>query len=184
MTADAVIPRAPLIVLCAPEHADVLESQFARYAFDYDVRTTTGSAETLELLTSLPTGEQVALLVSETELPDEQVLRALHSWRAAGPTAPRIIPAHADHFPERADELRHGLSTGKYDAYLLMPRGVRDEEFHTAVTELLSDWGSTAPVVPTVQIVSAQLDQLTVALRDFAYQMGMPAEVVTPDSEK
>ncbi|KAF0832397.1 hypothetical protein C8E84_0137 [Ornithinibacter aureus] len=24
-----------------------------------------------------------------------------------------------------------------------MPRGVRDEEFHTAVCELLSDWGST-----------------------------------------
>ena len=100
------------------------------------------------------------------------------------PTARRIIAAHADHFRERADELRHGLATGKYDAYLLMPRGVRDEEFHTAVTELLSDWGSTAPVVPTVQIVSAQLDPLTVALRDFAYQMGMPAEVVTPDSEK
>ena len=63
-----------------------------------------------------------------------------------------------------------------------MPRGVRDEEFHTAVTELLSDWGSTAPVVATVQIVSPQLDALTVALRDFAYQMGMPAEVVTPES--
>ena len=63
-----------------------------------------------------------------------------------------------------------------------MPRGVRDEEFHTAVTELLSDWGSTAPVVATVHIVSPQLDALTVALRDFAYQMGMPAEVVTPES--
>ena len=37
-----------------------------------------------------------------------------------------------------------------------MPRGVRDEEFHTAITELLSDWGSTvaAPVVEAVQIVS------------------------------
>ncbi len=51
-------------------------------------------------------------------------------------------------FRARADELRPGLATGKYDAYLLMPRGVRDEEFHTAVTELLSDWGSAAPVVP------------------------------------
>ena len=36
-----------------------------------------------------------------------------------------------------------------------MPRGVRDEEFHTAVTELLSDWGSTVadPEVETVRIV-------------------------------
>ena len=33
-----------------------------------------------------------------------------------------------------------------------MPRGARDEEFHTAVCELLSDWGSTvaAPMVETV----------------------------------
>ena len=35
------------------------------------------------------------------------------------------------------------MAKGKYDAYLLMPRGARDEEFHTAICELLSDWGST-----------------------------------------
>src|SRR4051794_39001639 len=98
MTAEAVIPRKPLIVLCAPEHADVLGSQFARYAFDYDLRTTRSSAQTLDLLTSLAVGEHVALLVSETELPDDQVLRALHAWRAAVPTARRIIAAHSDHF--------------------------------------------------------------------------------------
>ena len=79
------------------------------------------------------------------------------------PTAKRIVAAHVSQFRARADELRPGLATGKYDAFLLMPRGVRDEEFHTAVTELLSDWGSTAPVVATVHIVSPQLDPLTVA---------------------
>jgi thioredoxin reductase (NADPH) len=182
MPADNGHPRNPLIVLCAPEHADVLESQFARYAADYEVRTTRSAAETNDLLSSLGPEDRVALLVSETELPDGNVLQAVHGWRKLVPTARRIVAAHVDHFRERADELRHGLATGKYDAYLLMPRGVRDEEFHTAVTELLSDWGSTAPVVPTVHIVSASLDPLTVALRDFAYQMGMPAEVVAPDS--
>ena len=145
-------------MLCAPEHADVLGAQFARYADDYDVRTTASSAETLDLLQGLPPEDRVALLVSETELPDDHVLRAFHAWRAVVPTAKRIVAAHVDHFRARADELRPGLATGKYDAYLLMPRGVRDEEFHTAVTELLSDWGSTAPVVPTVHIVSPQLD--------------------------
>ena len=172
----------PLIVLCAPEHADVLEAQFARYAHEYDVRTTASAAETVELLQALGPDDHVALLVSETEVPDEHVMWAFHSWRALVPTAKRIIAAHVSQFRARAEELRHGLATGKYDAFLLMPRGVRDEEFHTAVTELLSDWGSTAPVVATVQIVSPQLDALTVALRDFAYQMGMPAEVVTPES--
>lgn len=182
MTAEHPSTRNPLIVLCAPEHADVLGAQFARYAGEYDVRTTSGSAETLDLLQGLSPQDQVALLVSETEIPDDHVLRAFHAWRTVRPTAKRIIAAHVSQFRARADELRPGLATGKYDAFLLMPRGVRDEEFHGAVTELLSDWGSTAPVVPTMQIVSPRLDPLTVALRDFAYQMGMPAEVVTPDS--
>src|SRR5680860_495609 len=175
-------PRNPLIILCAPEHADVLESQFARYVLDYDVRTTASSAETLEVLRGLSDEQRVALLVSVTEVPDDHVLRAFHDWRTLVPTARRIITAHSSKFRARAEELRKGLATGKYDAYLLMPRGVRDEEFHTAITELLSDWGSAAPVVPTVHIVSPQLDALTSAIRDFAYQMGMPADVVTPES--
>ena len=70
-----------------PSHADVLETEFSRYVADYDVRTTSGSAETLDLLASLPAGSRVALLVSETELPDEHVLRAFHAWRSVVPTA-------------------------------------------------------------------------------------------------
>jgi len=182
-SSESTAPRNPLIVLCAPSHADVLRRQFVRYIGDYDVRTTSSSAETVALLRGLGHDDQVALLVAETEIPDDHVLRALHDWRALAPRARRIITAHTDHFRERADELRPGLATGKYDAYLLMPRGVRDEEFHSTVTELLSDWGSTAPVVATMQIVSPQIDALTAALRDFAFQMGMPAEVVTPESE-
>ena len=42
--------RKPLIVLCAPEHPDLLETQFARYVHEYDVRTTASAAETSELL--------------------------------------------------------------------------------------------------------------------------------------
>ena len=184
MTSDPTTagPPAPMIVVCAPEHPEILGVQLARYTREYDVRTTATSAQTLEVLKGLEEGQQVALLVSETELPDDDVLRAFRDWRSLVPSAKRIIAAHSDQFRLRADELRPGLAAGKYDAYLLMPRGVRDEEFHTAVTELLSDWGSTAPVVPTVQIVSPALDPLTVALRDFAYQMGMPAAVLSPDS--
>ena len=182
--ADAPVETIrPLIVLCAPEHPRTLQTQFARYAADYDVRTTSSSAETRDLLKGLDPGTPVALLVAETELPDDHLMRAFGDWRSIVPTARRIVTAHMDHFRNRADELRPGLAAGKYDAYLLMPRGVRDEEFHTAITELLSDWGSSAPVVPTVQIVSPRLDALTVALRDFAYQMGMPAEVCAPESE-
>ena len=77
------------------------------------------------------------------------------------------------------------MAKGKYDAYLLMPRGVRDEEFHNAITDLLSDWGSTVPdpEVVSVKIISPVRDQLTLAIRDFLDRMAMPSRVWEPDSE-
>ena len=53
MTAETGIPRNPLIVLCAPEHADILTSQFSRYVNDYDVRVTGSSVSYTHL--TLPT---------------------------------------------------------------------------------------------------------------------------------
>ena len=77
------------------------------------------------------------------------------------------------------------MAKGKYDAYLLMPRGVRDEEFHNAITDLLSDWGSTVPdpEVVSVKIVSPVRDGLTLGIRDFLDRMGMPSGVYPPDSD-
>ena len=83
------------------------------------------------------------MFVTESRLPDAEVLQAFHWWRATVPTARRVIAAHVSSFREDAERLRGGMAKGKYDAYLLMPRGARDEEFHTAICELLSDWGST-----------------------------------------
>ena len=95
-------PRNPLIVLCAPEHADVLEAQFARYVHEYDVRTTASSAETSELLQGLAPEDRVALLVSETEVPDDHVMRAFHSWRS------RRSHREADHRRPRQPVPRRG----------------------------------------------------------------------------
>jgi thioredoxin reductase (NADPH) len=179
-------PRLPLIVLVAPEHADVLESEFGRYHRDYDVRVTGSSADAEALLAEARSaGTPVALLVSESRLPDSEVHPALHRWRGLVPTARRIVTAHWDHFMADADALRPGLSSGKYDAFLLMPRGARDEEFHTAVTELLSDWGSTVatPEVVAAEIVTARADSLSLGIRDFLDRMGMPSRIVDPESD-
>jgi thioredoxin reductase (NADPH) len=66
-----------------------------------------------------------------------------------------------------------------------MPRGTRDEEFHNAITDLLSDWGSTVPdpEVVSVKIISPAHDSLTLAIRDFLDRMGMPSRVWEPDSD-
>ena len=122
--------------------------------------------------------------MSDSGLPDAHVLHA-STWREEVPTARRMIAAHWDRFLADGPGLRPGMAKGKYDAYLLMPRGVRDEEFHNAVTDLLSDWGSTVadPEVVTVRIVSPARDALTLAIRDFLDRMGMPSRVYAPESE-
>ncbi|MGB5951782.1 MAG: NAD(P)/FAD-dependent oxidoreductase [Ornithinimicrobium sp.] len=96
-----------------------------------------------------------------------------------------MIAAHHDYFLTDAADLRKGMAVGTYDAYLLMPRGVRDEEFHTAIAELLSDWGSTvaAPVVDSVRLVAPVSDSLVLGIRDFLDRTGLPNRVYTPDSD-
>ena len=178
---------APTILLVSEHHADFLREEFGRYDRDYDVRTAASCAEALTTTEAVRAeGGTVALFVSDGALPDvEHQLAAFGQWRAVVPTARRIIAAHYAHFLENAVALRPGLALGKYDAYLLMPRGVRDEEFHGAVTELLSDWGSmvATPEVESVRIVSEPDDRLTRALHEFTDRMGMPTRVHAPDSE-
>ncbi len=175
----------PFIVLVAPEHPDVLEEQFRRYSFEYVIRTARSSAEAMAVTEEILAADgRVALYVSESRLPDEEnVIAAFGRWRALVPTARRVVAAHWDYFMEDAEGLRPGLAKGKFDAFLLMPRGLHDEEFHTAITELLSDWGSTVsdPEVITAKIISPVDDLLTMSIRDFLDRMGMPNRLYRPD---
>lgn len=176
----------PVIVLVAPDHADVLTDEFGRYARDYDVRTVATAGEADHAIEAvLDQGCRVCLVVSESALPDGEVYEALARWRSLVPTARRVVAAHWSRFLTDAPHLRHGLAKGKYDAYLLMPRGRRDEEFHGAIGELLSDWGATvpAPEVDTVRVVAPDRDPLTVAVCDFLERMGMPHHVYHPESD-
>ena len=177
----------PVIMLVSAKHADFLLDEFGRYARDYDLRVARSSAEALTASKQVcAEGGTVALYVQDGDLPDAHPLEAFGEWRAVVPTARRIVAAPYDRFLAQAPELRPGLAKGKYDAFLLMPRGVRDEEFHGAVCELLSDWGSTvaAPEVDTIRIVSEPGNALASGLREYAGRMGMPYRVYPPDSDE
>ena len=177
---------APALVLIAPDHPDEMAAGLARYGAEYDVRLTRSCREALETTHAIVAdGGTVALYVSESVLPDAEVLHCFHKLREKVPTARRVIAAHWDRFLSDGPSLRAGMAKGKYDAFLLMPRGTRDEEFHNAITDLLSDWGSTVadPEVVAVKIVSPVRDGLTMAIRDFLDRMGMPSRVYEPDSD-
>src|SRR6478609_3180640 len=161
-------------------------SGFARYQAEYDVRVARSCHEALQTTHDIiGDGGTVALFASESVLPDAEVLHCFQKLREKVPTARRLIVAHWDRFLLDAPRLRAAMAKGKYVAYLLMPRGARDEEFHNAITDLLSDWVSTVPdpEVVSVKIISPARDSLTLSIRDFLDRMGMPSRIYPPDSD-
>ena len=176
----------PAIVIASADHTATLRDEFGRYTRDYELHTATGVEETGELVARLhDEGVPVAMVVADSAMVSVSTMQAFQQWRRDVPTAKRVVVAHWDRFLDDAPRQRAGLAKGKYDAYLLMPRGVRDEEFHSAITELLSDWGSTVarPEVETVRIVSPPGLSMTMQIRDFLDRMGMPNGVYPPESD-
>ncbi len=176
----------PAIVLIAPDHPDEMRAGLARYVHEYDVHLTASCHGALTTTRDiLQAGGTVAMVVSESQLPDAEVLHCFAKLREKVPTARRVVAAHWEHFLAGAPALRPAMARGEFDAYLLMPRGTRDEEFHHAITEILSDWGSTVPdpEVVSVKIISPVRDSLTLSIRDFLDRMGMPNRIWEPDSD-
>lgn len=178
----------PTIILVSDKHIDILlETFYRRYGHDYDLRSARSCAEAEQIAAETCAADgQVALFVSDGRLPDvETMFEAVHRFRLAVPTARRVIAAHRDYFMADAPGLRIGMARGKFDAYLLMPQGRRDEEFHAAIGELLSDWTATVPQpeVITAKVISPHHDARTMAIRDFLDRMGMQNRIYHPDDE-
>ena len=83
----ATTAALPVIVICAPEHGDVLASEFGRYTRDYELRLTATAEETTAALREISAaGGRVPLLVTESELPDSGIYQA---FAACAPSPPR-----------------------------------------------------------------------------------------------
>jgi thioredoxin reductase (NADPH) len=179
----------PAIILVSEHHADVLLDEFqSRYARDYSLHTAISCAEAEATAQEIcDAGDLVAMFVTDSRLPDvDLIFEAIHRWRLVVPSARRVIAAYKDYFMVDGPGLRIGMAKGKYDAYLLMPQGKRDEDFHLAITELLTDWTST---VPQPEVVSAKIitpvhDALSLAIRDFLDRMGMQNGIYAPDDPR
>ncbi len=184
----------PVILLVSDGNAELLLGEFSRYQRDYIIQLVHSADEVADAVHEIVAGGgSLALLVVDSSIytpaaltdPENGALVRLHHWRQAVPTARLLVVAPFQRFIDDSDQLRHGQARGKFDAILLMPRGARDEEFHGAVTELLSDWNSTVadPEVEAVRIVGDPGDLLTMELRDLLVRMGMPHGVHPPESD-
>lgn len=178
-------PR-PAIVLVSATHCPRLAEEFGRYARDYELLTARSVDEAISATMALTRrGGTVAMFVADSRQPDAQAGMALHTLRALVPTSRRVLFAPWEYFREDLVAMRPALAKGKLDAFLLMPRGPRDEEFHLAIGELLNEWGASVPdpLVDSIQLVAPENTRLLTELREYLFRIGIPARVYPPDSE-
>ncbi|WP_237739959.1 hypothetical protein [Serinicoccus marinus] len=162
--------HTPAIVVLSESHLDTLLSQFARYSGEYAVIPTSTPLAAKQLLgTMVADGIPVALLVVDHPVSGVETEHVLAKLRLLVPTARRMAVSHWDHFRQGAVEMRTPVATGAIDAFMLLPRGKRDEEFHVAVGELLNDWNATVatPEVESTQIITPERDALTNQLLEY-----------------
>ncbi|MYM20443.1 FAD-dependent oxidoreductase [Brevibacterium sp. 5221] len=184
--APALNPDLPAIICVSTANADVLRTQLGRYAAEYTVRVEAGpeaAGRCAQALTDA--GAPIALVIIDTDLAPADFKEALHGFRTRVPNARRLAVTAWGHYLEHAPLLRHKVAMGVFDTHLLLPRGTRDEEFHSVVVDLLNDWAATtAPAqVETVQIVAPAGDATARQLSEYLFRTGSPHGVHSPDSE-
>lgn len=178
-------PSQPAIVLVGETNAEQIQHEFTRYTADYRIEFAHGLGPAMGLVQSLQAQHvDIALLVVELSVPDAPGLVTMDCLHAVSPQSKRVMLYGFGEFRGSREALREAQVDGRIEASLLVPRGERDEEFHTAVTELLSDWGwnSHQPVVAAATIVAPVGNSGAGRLRDFFDRLGVPVLNVAPDS--
>ncbi len=177
----------PVILVVTSRYRHKLESEFrSRYDRDYDVRFVPDGASAHETVEALVAGGvPIAILAAELTLPDGDGHLLLRHLHRVAPTAGRLCLIGVGEYRERLEELRLSLAARDFDTFLGVPRGQRDEEFHVAVSEMLSEWGATVgrPVVSSVTIVTDAETPRVAAIRDVLARMAVAVETHPPDSE-
>ena len=178
--------RAPVILLVTTEASrDGLVDEFAsRYTRDYDVRTLVGLSGAAEVVTEVVAdGAQIALIGVDFALEGDP-LATMDELRRLSPTSRRIVLVEFGTFQQALEDLRPALAVGRLDTYLLIPQGPRDEEFHTAIAEYLSEWATSTstPEVAGVRIVDDGNQPAVSGIRYFLDRMGAPWTRYRPDS--
>ncbi|MDR7382287.1 FAD-dependent oxidoreductase [Promicromonospora iranensis] len=174
----------PVILLVGGEHADVVEEEFrARYDRDYRLETASGVTVALDRARALVAdGAQIAMVCAEYRLDEGTAIEFLHHVPAIVATARRIALVPFEEFADAIEDLRAAALRRDMDTFFLLPRGPRDEEFHTAIAELLSEWGWSVarPQVTMTDVVAEPGDRGAAAIRDLLDRLGHPYRTLAP----
>lgn len=145
-----------------------------RYGIDYDVVACRDRDEALELLgQSRSRGQRVAMVVA-VQSPEDDGVGVLSRVREVDAHARRVVVVRWGDF-ESSQPVLGALARGEVDRWVLRPEYAADEEFHRAITELLSDWSSTVrPGYEAIQIIGETWSPRAVELRDRMNRNSVP----------
>jgi len=178
-------PSPSIIVAVTPEHRNTLVDEIrSRYGRDYTVVDTADGSETVSTIKALVSQcVPIALIIAEASIADCSGEQLLHTVHRIVPTARRLVAVPTARFAEELPVLHEALAEGQLDSFVSIPQGQRDEEFHAAIVDYLSDWGWSVatPEVVAVHLV-AETRTTVAAIRDFLDRMGVPTQTSTPDS--
>jgi thioredoxin reductase (NADPH) len=177
---------AILLGACAENHERVDEAFTSRYGHDYDVRVFESAEELLECAGDLRADNHgIALVATEIELTDGDGVALLDRLHQIDATCRRIVLLAPKAYSTNLPTLRALLAEGRLDTWLGIPSAPRDEEFHAAVVELLSDWSWTTNAIEVdgVQIVAPWKMPEVARIVDYLQRMGIPHRRYLVDSE-
>lgn len=175
-----------LVAITHDEH-DAVHTEFtSRYAHDYEVHVVETCEELLDLTRELTIDNRgIALIAAEPILADGDGLGLLAEVHSINPTSRRVALLAPAVFGFNLPALRAASSEGRLDTWLAIPTAPRDEEFHSAIVEMLSDWSwsTNAVEVDGVQIVTEMKSPETARIVDYLQRMGMPHRRYLADSD-
>jgi len=175
----------PVVLLVADAHAAQVEREFrARYDHDYRIELVRTADAALDRLRDLVSARvPVAMIAAERRLPDATGIELLHQVPAVVSTARRVALVAGDEYGDAVAEMRAALLRRDMDTFVGIPRGARDEEFHVALVELLSEWGWSVarPTVTSTEVVAEPGDRGAASVRDLLERLGVPNRVLAPD---
>ncbi len=179
---------APVILVATTDdERDTVETEFtSRYAHDYEVHVVESCDDLLELTRELTIDNRgIALIAAEPVLADGDGIALLDQVHTINPTSRRVALLAPAVFSVNLSALRTASSEGRLDTWLAIPTGPRDEEFHSAIVEMLSDWSwsTNAVEVDGVQIVTQIKSPETARIVDYLQRMGLPHRRFLADSE-
>jgi thioredoxin reductase (NADPH) len=177
---------AILVGTCSAQRDTVDETFRSRYGHDYDIHVFETTEELLLCAGELRADNHgIALVATEMVLTDGDGVELLDRVHQIDATSRRIVLLSPGAYTANLPALRGMLAEGRLDTWLGIPSAPRDEEFHAAIVEMLSDWSWTTNAIEVdgVQIVVDGKRPETARIVDYLQRMGMPHRRYFVDSD-